>query len=333
MTTVLVTGAAGFIGSHICNWLLDCGYTVIGLDDLSGGFEQNAPVHLNFSFFRKNTLDDLEVIFQHYRIDYIIHCAAYAAEGLSHFIRRFNYTNNVLGSVNLINMAIKHDVKCFVFLSSIAVYGMNKPPFHEEEPMSPCDPYGIAKGAVEMDLRAAHETFGLNYVIFRPFNVYGPHQNIADPYRNVIGIFMNQCMKGEEMTIFGDGEQTRAFSYISDVAPVIARSIDNPHSWNQVFNIGGDTTYTVRELASRVAEAMDADEIVEHLPARHEAKHAYCDTFKVNHTFEITKKPVSLDTGLFKMAEWVKKRGPQSATPFASLELTRGLPGKWAKLI
>ena len=172
--------------------------------------------------------EPLAALFEAERFDYVYHLAAYAAEGLSHFIRRFNYRDNLIGSVNLINEAVKHDVKCFVFTSSIAVYGAGQLPMDEAMIPLPEDPYGISKYAVELDLRAAHEMFGLNYVIFRPHNVYGEGQNLGDRYRNVLGIFMNQIMQGLPLTIFGDGEQTRAFSYISDVAPYIARSVEVP---------------------------------------------------------------------------------------------------------
>ena len=185
------------------------------------------------------------------------HLAAYAAEGLSHFIKRFNYTNNVIGSVNLINAAINTGVKGFVFTSSIAVYGRSTVvPMTEETTPEPEDPYGIAKYAVEQELAASREMFGLDYMIFRPHNVYGPRQNIADRYRNVVGIFMNQILQGQPMTIFGDGTQTRAFSYIDDVAPIMAAALEEPRAWNQVFNVGADRPWQLNELAERVAAAM-----------------------------------------------------------------------------
>src|SRR5204862_1825636 len=161
-----------------------------------------------------------------YKFNNIYHLAAYAAEGLSHFIKCFNYTNNVVGSINLINAAVNHQVNCFVFTSSIAVYGAGQTPMTEDLTPVPEDPYGIAKLAVEQDLRVSHEMFGLDYVVFRPHNVYGERQNIGDRYRNVVGIFMNQLLKGEPMTVFGDGEQSRAFTHINDVAPIIAESVD-----------------------------------------------------------------------------------------------------------
>src|SRR5438874_6612519 len=225
---ILVTGAAGFIGSHVVEHLLGRGNEVVGLDDLSGGFTDNLPK--GTIFYEGSAADATLVprIFAEHRITHVFHLAAYAAEGLSHFIRRFNYTNNVVGSMNVLNEAVRHDIKRFVFTSSIAVYGANQLPMTEDLVPQPEDPYGIAKYAVELDLRAAHEMFGLNYVIFRPHNVYGEYQNIGDRYRNVIGIFMNQLMQGKQLTIFGDGSQTRAFSYIDDVAIPIAQSVNLP---------------------------------------------------------------------------------------------------------
>src|SRR6185437_11966042 len=250
-----VTGGAGFIGSHVAKHCLDAGHEVVGLDDLSGGVREHVP---EGAVFVEGSINDAVLVarlFDEYEFDYVYHLAAYAAEGLSHFIRRFNYTNNVVGSVTLINEAVKHDVKCFVFTSSIAVYGAGQVPMTEDMAPLPEDPYGIAKYAVEMDLRAAHAMFGLNSVVFRPHNVYGEHQNLGDRYRNVIGIFMNQIMNDQPLTIFGDGNQTRAFSYIDDVAPQIARSVSTPAAFNQVINVGADTPYSVNQLASVVGHA------------------------------------------------------------------------------
>src|SRR6202049_2782790 len=237
MPTSLVTGGAGFIGSHVADELLSRGHRVVVLDDLSGGFEDNVPsgaVFVKGSILYTELIDRL---FARYDFAYVYHLAAYAAEGLSHFIKRFNYQNNLIGSVNLINASVNHEVKCFVFTSSIAVYGAGQSPMSEEMVPVPEDSYGIAKIAVERELKITHEMFGLDYVIFRPHNVYGERQNIGDRYRNVVGIFMNQLMKGEAMTIFGDGEQQRAFTHINDVAPLIADSVEIPAARNQVFNV------------------------------------------------------------------------------------------------
>lgn len=324
----LVTGGAGFIGAHVTKHLLSAGYEVVVLDDLSGGFKDNVD---DRALFIEGSVEDhqlIEQLFNDHAIDYIFHLAAYAAEGLSHFIRRFNYNNNLIGSINLINEAVKHKVKCFVFTSSIAVYGEQKPPMREDMYPMPEDPYGVAKFAVEMDLKCAHEMFGLNYIIFRPHNVYGEFQNIGDRYRNVVGIFMNQLMKGEKLTVFGDGKQTRAFSYIDDVAPAIAKSVEVKESYNQVFNIGADQEYTVIELAQAVMNGMQDSGELNHLPPRNEVVHAYADHSKVKATFNISAY-TPLQDGINKMAAWAKEVGSRESSRFEDIEITENLPPAW----
>ena len=286
MTTALVTGGAGFIGSHVVDHLIDqLGIEVVVLDDLSGGFREN--VHPKARLVEGSIVDAALVtrLFERHRFDYVYHLAAYAAEGLSHFIKRFNYTNNLIGSVNLINASVNHEVKCFVFTSSIAVYGTNQLPMREDLTPMPEDSYGIAKYAVEMELKVSHELFGLDYVIFRPHNVYGERQNLGDKYRNVIGIFMNRLMQGEPLPIFGDGEQRRAFTYIKDIAPAIAASPLEPAARNQLFNIGSDQHYSVNELALEVIAAMDLAGRLDHREARNEVKLAFSDHSKFQRVF------------------------------------------------
>ena len=328
MATALVTGGAGFIGSHVATNLLANGVDVVVLDDLSGGMADQVP--RDARFVEGSILDValVEDLFGECHFDYVYHLAAYAAEGLSHFIRGFNYTNNVVGSMNLINAAVNFDVKCFVFTSSIAVYGAAPVPMTEDMRPSPEDPYGIAKFAVEMDLKAAHEMFGLDYVIFRPHNVYGEHQNIGDRYRNVIGIFMNQIMNGEPLTIFGDGEQTRAFSYIGDVAPVIARSVEVEAARGGIFNIGADRPYTVNELAEQISRAMSVEPNVVHLSPRNEVKDAYASHDRVRAVFGYQAR-TSLDDGIRRMAEWAQRVGPRRSRSFEGIEVSRNLPAVW----
>jgi len=283
--TSLVTGAAGFMGSHLVDELLKRGHDVVALDDLSGGFRDNVNPQAKFIQGSVTDAGLVARVFREERLDYVFHLAAYAAEGLSHFIRRFNYENNLIGSINLINASVNHNVKCFVFTSSIAVYGRNQLPMVEELVPQPEDPYGVSKYAVELDLRAAHELFGLNFVVFRPHNVYGERQNIGDKYRNVVGIFMNNILQNKPLPIFGDGEQTRAFSYIGDVAPIIAGAVDRPEAYQQVFNVGADQPYSVNELARVVCRELGAEFAPRYEPARVEVKHAYSSHEKVARVF------------------------------------------------
>ena len=329
ISTCLVTGGAGFIGSHVAECLVDTGHRVVVLDDLSGGYRENVPSEA--CFVEGSILDHalIDSLFQEHGFDHVYHLAAYAAEGLSHFIKRFNYNNNVIGSVNLINAAVNYCSKTFVFTSSIAVYGAGQTPMTEEMIPVPRDSYGIAKLAIEQELRVCREMFGLNYVIFRPHNVYGERQNIGDRYRNVVGIFMNQLLKGEPMTVFGDGEQSRAFTHIIDVAPIIAASGNQLAARNQVFNIGSDDPFTVNHLAKVVATAMGKECKVRHLDSRNEVKHAFSDHTKVERIFPSQAK-TSLEDGIRAMVEWVKLHGARESEVFRGIEIASKLPPSWA---
>jgi len=328
MSRVLVTGGAGFIGSHVADALIARGHDVTILDDLSGGFRENVPMPAGF--VDGSVVNDSLVnrLFAEHRFDHVYHLAAYAAEGLSHFIKRFNYTNNVIGSMNLLNAAINTGVQTFVFTSSIAVYGSTPAPMREDDVPAPEDSYGIAKYAVEMELRACRDLFGLNYVIFRPHNVFGPRQNIGDRYRNVVGIFMNQILHGQPMTIFGDGTQTRAFSYIDDVAPMMAEAIDRPESWNQTFNVGADQPYSLLQLANAVAAAMGVPPRLHHLDPRHEVQHAHSSHEKARLVFG-NRPQITLTEGLARMATWVRAHGARSSAAFEDIEITKQLPAAW----
>jgi UDP-glucose 4-epimerase len=331
MPTSLVTGGAGFIGSHVAKALISMGHDVVILDDLSGGFVENIPDRTHF--VKGSILDQalIEQLFARFSFKYVYHLAAYAAEGLSHFIKRFNYTNNLIGSVNLINASVNHGVRRFIFTSSIAVYGAGQTPMSEDMVPVPEDPYGIAKLAVEQELRVSHEMFGLEYVVFRPHNVYGEKQNIGDRYRNVVGIFMNQLLKGEAMTIYGDGTQRRAFTHINDVAPVIARSIDVHAARNQVFNIGSDAPHSVNDLARVVAHAMGAECRINHLEARNEVKVAFADHAKVERVLgEVAA--TTLEGGIRTMAEWVKGNGARESNIFEAIEIVKNMPSSWASI-
>lgn len=329
MAVSLVTGGAGFMGSHLARHCLDRGHDVVVLDDLSGGFSENVPGGATFIEGSVTDSSLVSSLFKQYRFDYVYHLAAYAAEGLSHFIRAFNYQNNVIGSVVLVNAAINAGtVKRFVFTSSIAVYGSGQTPMLEAMVPEPEDPYGIAKYAVEMDLKAAHDMFGLEYTIFRPHNVYGEHQNIGDRYRNVVGIFMNHAMQRRPLPIFGDGLQTRAFTHISDCVGVIADCVSNPRAANAVFNVGSESPRTVLDVARAVSEAFGVELELEHLPPRREVVHAFSSSARCLEVFG-SRTPLSLEEGINRMASWALRHGPRASKPFKGIEVERGLPQSW----
>jgi UDP-glucose 4-epimerase len=328
----LVTGGAGFMGSHVAEHLLRVGHDVVVLDDLSGGFRDNVPSKAAFVEGSVMDHDLINRLFDRHSFDYVYHLAAYAAEGLSHFIKRFNYNNNLIGSVNLVNAAVNHNIKCFVFTSSIAVYGAGQSPMSEDMIPVPEDSYGISKLAVEQELRVSHEMFGLDYVIFRPHNVYGERQNIGDRYRNVVGIFMNQLLRGQRMTIFGDGLQQRAFTHINDVAPIIAESVDFLAARNQVFNVGADVPHTVNDLAAIVAEAIGRPCEVSHLDTRNEVKIAFSNHSKAERAFGKRRK-TSLPDGVRAMAAWVREHGARESCVFDGIEIQKNMPPSWAEVM
>lgn len=328
----LVTGGAGFIGSHVARHCIELGHEVVVLDDLSGGFLDQVPARAHFI---KGSIVDAPLVsqlFRAHRFDYVYHLAAYAAEGLSHFIRGFNYNVNLIGTVNLVNEAVKAKVNCFVFTSSIAVYGKGQLPMDERMTPRPEDPYGISKYAAELDLHAARDMFDLPYIIFRPHNVYGEHQNLGDPYRNVIGIFMNHILRKKALTVFGDGTQTRAFTHIDDVAPHISRSVHVPSAYNEVINIGADQPYSVNQLAEVVAHAFKTQPHIRNLPVRNEVQHAYADHTKARRLLG-AMPTVSLETGIERMAAWARKVGSRKSKRFQDIEIQEKLPPSWAAML
>jgi UDP-glucose 4-epimerase len=327
---VMVTGSAGFIASHVAEHALKLGLSVVCVDDLSGGFTRNIPEGCIFEQGDVADYSFVKRLFQkHGSFKYIYHLAAYAAEGLSHFIRSYNYKNNLVSSVQLLNEAVNHNASAFVFTSSIAAFGAaDILPMREHHPQKPEDPYGVAKHAFELDLKAAKHMFDMDFIIFRPHNVYGPRQNIADKFRNAIGIFMNQIMRGEDMTLFGDGSQSRAFSYIDDVAPLIALSPFMPGARNQDFFVGRDDETTLSELTELVAKAMDVPHKVKHLDARKEVAHAYASHDKLRCIFN-PDTPVDLPEGLRRTVAYAKTLGSFEPVGYTKIEVPRNMPPSW----
>ncbi len=312
--TALVSGVAGFIGSHVAAELCRQGKTVVGLDDLSGGFQENVPADVRFVEGSVNDAGLISKLFSEYRFKYVFHFAACAAQSLSQFIPHFNYANNLLGAVRLINASVNSGtVRCFVFSSSAAVYGKAAVTVTEETPPNPLDPYGISKYAVELQLAAAREAYGLNSIIFRAHNVYGPGQHIGDPNRNIVGIFIKQVLLGQPLTVVGDGSQTRAFSYISDLAPIMAASVDRLDAYNQVFNIGSDRSCSLLDLARLVCRTMGVECRVRFITSQNQTHQALCSHDKLRAAFGELLTDVPLETGVARMADWSRRTGVRRA--------------------
>lgn len=319
---ILVTGGAGFIGSAITAQLIQHGHELAVVDDLSGGYKRN--IHPAAVFFQEDITEDATRIFRDFQPEVVVHCAAYAAEGLSHWMRRYNYTQNLVGWANIANAAVETNVRKIVAFSSMAVYGSQQPPFTEAMWPRPEDPYGAAKTAMEADLRALAAVHGIEWLIVRPHNVYGPGQNLADPYRNVAAIFTRQALQGEPVTVYGSGQQTRAFSYIGDVAEASARLIVDHMG---VVNVGGDNPVTILNLAELVKELTGTDSPIVHLPPRHEVVDAWCNHDTLRRLLG-GWSPTPLEAGLGKMVGWAHglRLGPKRVYEY---ETTKNLYEPW----
>jgi UDP-glucose 4-epimerase len=325
--TVLITGVAGLIGSRLSDWILqNTDYQVIGVDDLSGGFANN--INEDVIFFKRNIVEGLEDIFEKYKPEYVYHFAAYAAEGLSPFIRKFNYKNNLLATADVVNNCIKHDIKRLVFTSTLAVYGRGYGGiFDEDQIPKPIDPYGVAKYGCEMDIRIAEEQHGLDWCIIRPHNVFGIKQNIWDKYRNVLGIWMYQHLNGEPMTIFGDGSQTRAFSYIDDCLKPLWNSATKKGASKQIINLGGIHEYSINQANEILKEVVGGGETSYH-EQRFEVKHSI-PTYQKSIDILDFKHETNLKEGLDKMWEWAKEQPMRKRFFWGKYEISKGIYKYW----
>lgn len=328
--TIFITGVGGLIGSNLAHWFVEnTNHLIVGIDDFSGGYVEHVPElskRFHLRTFDLNNHDVLNYNFNHYKPDIVYHFAAYAAEGLSPFMRRHNYQSNIIVTANVVNACIKYGTKRLVFTSSNAVYGNGVPPFNENDICQPIDPYGVAKLACEMDIRIAGEQHGLEWVIIRPHNVYGKYQNIWDSYRNVIGIFMYKALNGEPLTVYGDGMQKRAFSDIKDmVKPLFVAGFSDAAN-KQIINLGGVKETTINEVANYIAVLSGAEII--YLPPRHEVKQAY-PTHEKSEQLLNFKHTIGLYEGITDMWHWAKKQPKRPRQIWKEYEVTKGLYEFW----
>jgi UDP-glucose 4-epimerase len=327
--TVIITGVAGLLGSRLADWIIENHpeYNVVGIDDLSGGYIEN--INKKVIFLNVNlTSPSIKDIFQQYKPKYVFHFAAYAAEGLSPFIRTYNYTNNLLPIANLVNNCINYDVKRLIFTSTMAVYGHGEGGiFHEDMKRNPIDPYGVAKAACENDIEIAGEQHGLDWCIIRPHNVYGAKQNIWDKYRNVLGIWMYYHMEGKPITIFGDGNQKRAFSYIDDSLEPLWNAAIRPEASKQIINLGGIHEYSINEASDILSNVLGGAEKV-YLEGRHEV-HTAIPTFQKSIDILGFEHKTNLKEGLTKMWEWAQQQPKRERFVWGDYEINKGIYSFW----
>lgn len=334
--SILITGVAGLLGYNFATWLLNhTKHHVIGIDALyDWGNHNEVNPRILYDFYQIDLTKDyeeLEKIIEQNNVKIIYHFASYAAEGLSPFMRRFNYMQNTVASANIINAAIKYECK-LVFTSSMSVYGHGKCKdstlmFNEHDQPAPIDPYGIAKWGIEQDIRIAGEQHGLEWTIIRPHNVFGIGQNVNDRYRNVIGIWMHQAIKNEPFTIYGDGKQERAFTYIENILDPLynAKNIEN-----EVINLGGIKGISINE-ACAVMKTITGKSDVVYLEGRNEVKRAIPDPTRSIQYLHY-KDFIDFETGLRRMWEWVNlERKVKDWYIWDTFELDKGIYSFWKK--
>jgi UDP-glucose 4-epimerase len=324
---ILVTGAAGFMGSHLVDALLTKGDEVYGVDDLSGGYMENVNPKSRFTKLDLRDKQKTEAYINKVKPQIIFHLAADATEGRSQFTPISATERNYLAYLYVLIPSIRNGLKKVVITSSMSVYGAQKTPFVETMPCKPEDLYAISKTAMERATQILSHVHGFDYTIIRPHNVYGPRQNMADPYRNVIAIFINCLLQNKNFYIYGDGNQKRAFSYIDDFTPYILKTRFDRKTNGEIFNIGPVKEYTVNELSRVVLNAFFPDgNVPKHLKPKNlpfrpmEIKDAWCTAEKAEKLLGY-KTTVDLTEGVARMVAWAKKRGVQKFKYMDNLEI------------
>jgi UDP-glucose 4-epimerase len=331
--SIFITGVAGLVGSRFAEWVLQNKpeYKVIGIDNLSGGLRNNIPNHPNFEFYLKDIeSNEIKIIFDKYKPMYVCHYGAWAAECCSSFVRKFNYNNNLIATANIVNNCINYNVKRLLFTSTMAAYGNcggKTPPFHEDDQPTPIDPYGVAKYACEMDIKIAGEQHGLDWCIIRPHNILGKGQVYNDKYRNVLAIWMYQALHEEPLTIFGDGNQKRAFSIIDDMLQPLYNALTSKKASKQIINLGGIKEYTLNEACDMIMDITGWHQKV-YLEPRHEVKYAY-PTYQKSIDLLNFKQKTDLKDGLKVMWDWVQTQPKLKRFVWENYEVNKGLYSYW----
>ena len=331
MKKILVTGAAGFLGAHLCERLQNLGYKVLGVDNMIGGDIENLPKGVEFHKMDCCDFDSLNKIMN--GVDIVYHCAATAHEGLSVFSPVEITKNNYLATVSVVTSAINNKVKRIIYCSSMARYGNQTTPFTEDMVPKPVDPYGISKVAGEQVLKCLCELNKVEWAIVIPHNIIGPKQKYDDPFRNVVSIMINRLLQNKKPIIYGDGEQKRCFSYIDDCIECMLTLIDNKSLNNDIINIGPDEEFvTINKIAEICSNVTGSNLKPEYYPDRpKEVKHATCSADKARKLLSY-KTTVDLVNGIKKTHEYIKKRGVKPFDYNLEIEINNELtPKTWTQ--
>jgi len=328
---VLVTGVAGFLGSHLAENLSKLGHEVIGIDSMIGGYKDNIPKNIKFHKIDCCDFEKVKEIMS--QIDIVYHCAATAHEGLSVFSPYEITKNNYLASVSIFSAAINHKVKRIIFCSSMARYGEQSTPFLESMKALPVDPYAISKVAAEDVLINLCELNNIEWVIAVPHNIIGPRQKYDDPFRNVVSIMINRMLQGKAPIIYGDGEQKRCFSYIDDCLNCLVPMLDQKNLNRQIINIGPDEEFvTINKVAEMCSNITGVNLPPIYKPGRpKEVKHATCSADKARNLLKY-KTSISLKEGIQKTFEYIKNRGVKPFDYNIEIEIKNELtPKTWTE--
>ena len=328
---ILVTGVAGFLGSHLAEQLANLGHEVVGIDSMIGGYKDNIPKNIKFHNIDCCDFEKVKVVMSN--VEVVYHCAATAHEGLSVFSPFEITKNNYLASVSIFSAAINHKVKRIIFCSSMARYGGQTTPFLESMKATPVDPYAISKVAAEDVLINLCELNNIEWVIAVPHNIIGPRQKYNDPFRNVVSIMINRMLQGKAPIIYGDGEQKRCFSYIDDCLSCLIPMLDQENLNKQIINIGPDEEFvTINQIAEICSNISGANLPPIYKPGRpKEVKHATCSADKARKLLNY-KTSVTLKEGIQKTFEYIKKRGTLPFDYNIEIEINNELtPKTWTK--
>ena len=326
---VLVTGVAGFLGSHLAEKLAELGYEVIGLDNMGGGYEDNIPK--NIKFYKVDCCNFNKVKSLMKGVQVVYHCAATAHEGLSVFSPYEITKNNYLASVSIFSAAVNEKVKRIIFCSSMARYGDQKAPFTETMKPKPVDPYAISKVASEEVLKNLCDLNGVEWIIAVPHNIIGPRQKYDDPFRNVVSIMINRMLQGKPPIIYGDGSQTRCFSYIDDCLSCLIPMIDQKNLNKEIINIGPDEEFVTINKISEICSNITGVNLnpVYKKDRPKEVKHATCSAEKARNLLNYKTK-VDLRDGIQKTFEYIKSRGVRPFDYNINIEINNDLtPSTW----